>query len=150
MVFKFNPLFALLTFRIIYQGRNQYEGNWTWHKVWNLLTVNLTDKSIHSSIDWSVVYHQVCMSPWLRKLFQISIVQITRKSIFVKLLPLSLAWSDHKSPPYRATLFLHLRKYICPPPHPTPPTPWKAFLKKGAPYKGHYAAASIINKAKET
>ena len=36
----------------------------------NLLTINLKDESFHNSIEWSGLYLQVNIPPWLGKLFR--------------------------------------------------------------------------------
>ena len=43
-----------------------------------LLTINLEDESFHNSIEWSGLYLQVNIPPWLEKNFRFS-VQITIK-----------------------------------------------------------------------
>ena len=36
-----------------------------------LLTVNFKDESFHNSIEWSGIYLQVNILPWLRKIFKL-------------------------------------------------------------------------------
>ena len=39
----------------------------------NVLTINLKDKSFHNSIEWSRLYLQVNISPWLGKFFRFTV-----------------------------------------------------------------------------
>ena len=91
--FKFSTLFVVLTFQIIYQyslaGKGQHKEKWTWYDIWNLLAVNVKDKPFHSSIDWSGLYLQVFIPPWLGNIFRFTVFTLL-KNAFVKLSP----WHD--------------------------------------------------------
>ena len=82
MKFSFTPNNSVQEVPQQYQGQDQQEGNWTLLDVWNLLTINLKDKSFHNS--------KVLKSGWnlsFGKKFQIYTVQITRKFICETFLP---------------------------------------------------------------
>ena len=67
---KCNPPFALLTLQTVHQKQGHHEENWTRHDLWNpLITINLEYRSFYNPIDWSELYSQVYIPPWLDKIF---------------------------------------------------------------------------------
>ena len=62
----------------------------TWHTLWSLLTIKLKDESIHDSIEWSGLYLQVNISPWLWNVSDLQCPDYWNKH-FVKLL---FSWYD--------------------------------------------------------
>ena len=67
---KFNPLFVLLTLQIINISRS----GWIWHRLWNLLTINLKNNSFHNSVDWAELYLQVYIPSQLGKIFRYTVL----------------------------------------------------------------------------
>ena len=76
LLFKFNPLFPVLNFQLIYQYSKQHDTTFEISQ-----PLNLKDESFHNSIEWSGLYLQVNIPPWLGNFFQIYSVQITEKCI---------------------------------------------------------------------
>ena len=65
----------------------------TWHDLWIILIVNLTEQSFHNFINWPGPYFQVYISPLLEKIFRFTAVRLLR-NVFDKLsLPLAMTWS---------------------------------------------------------
>ena len=92
--FQIQPLFLVLTFQIKYQDPN----NMT--QPWNFLTNNLKDKSFRNSTEWSGLYLQMNILPWLRKFLDL-LCSDYWKMYFVNLLP---HWHDLIiSPPINLT-----------------------------------------------
>ena len=86
MSFRFNPMFPLLTFQIIYNipDQNQHQGNWTWNNLWNLLTIRFKNKSFHNSIEWSWLNLQVnIITPWLGKFFRFSVFRLLENAFII-------------------------------------------------------------------
>ena len=114
-----NPLFVLLTFQIIYQGQDQHEGNWTWHDLWNLLiTIKLSDKSFHNSIDLSGLYVQVYITLWLGRMLWFMVFRLS--SDYRKMLENAFdnqpPWYDLIiSSPMKNSPSINFSKNVCPP-----------------------------------
>ena len=85
MFFKFNPLFLVLTSQIIHQYPRS-------EPIWSLL--NMThDTSFHNSIEWSEIYLQANIPPWLGKILRFTVFRLLQ-NVFV-ILPSSsgMIWS---------------------------------------------------------
>ena len=52
-------------------GQGQHDGNWTWHNLWNLSTINLKDESFHNSLSLTEY------PTFVRENFQIYSAQVT-------------------------------------------------------------------------
>ena len=59
----------------------------------NLLTVNLKDESFHNSMEWSGLYLQVNIPPWLRKIFRYTLFRLLENAFCET--PSTLICSDH-------------------------------------------------------
>ena len=94
MFFKFSPQFVLLTLHMSTILSRIYQGSWSLHNLWNLLTINLKIISFYNSLDWSGLYLQVHIPSWSRNIFRFT---VSRKCIYKKSATSSLAWSDHLS-----------------------------------------------------
>ena len=70
-----------------YLSQGQQEGNWTWLDLWNHLTINLKEKSIHNSKDWLGFIFSSVSPTMAGERFQIYTVKITRTRIFETFLP---------------------------------------------------------------
>ena len=92
VVFQFQPPISRVNF-----SNNISVPEITWHTFWNLLTIKLKDESIHDSIEWSGLYPQVNISPWLWNFSDLQCPDYWNKH-FVKLL---LSWYDPDISPSR-------------------------------------------------
>ena len=92
MFFKFNLLFELWTFQIIYRGQDEH----TRHNLWYLLNVNFKNKSFHNSADCQGIHLQVYIFSRYGKMFRFTIFKLREKDIFET--PTLLLWSDYWSP----------------------------------------------------
>ena len=61
-VFPIQPSICPVNF-----SNNISRSGWTWQNLWNLLTINLKNKSSHYSMDWLGHFLQVYMPSWLAK-----------------------------------------------------------------------------------
>ena len=59
----------------------------------NLLTVNLKDESFHNSMEWSGLYLQVNIPPWLRKIFRFTLFRLLENAFCET--PSTLICFDH-------------------------------------------------------
>ena len=95
MFFKFNPLFLVFTFQMMYQYPIQHE---TTLKPLNLLTINL--KWFLNSIEWSELHLQANILPWLGKVFRFRVFKLLENA-FCKT-PSHLIWSPYaEQSPYK-------------------------------------------------
>ena len=62
------------------------------HNLWKLLTINLKDKSLHNSIDWSGFHLQVYIQPWLGKTFRFTVFRLLEKHLWNSSI-LGMIWS---------------------------------------------------------
>ena len=76
----------LLTLQIINISRS----GWIWHRLWNLLTINLKNNSFHNSVDWAELYLQVYIPSQLGKIFRCTVFKLLG-NVFMKLRHL---WED--------------------------------------------------------
>ena len=58
--------------------------SWTWHNLWNLLTINFRNKYFYNSVDWSQLYLQVYIPSWLANVLRFTIFRLLGNA-FVKL-----------------------------------------------------------------
>ena len=122
---KFNlPFLVLISQKFfITPGQGQCEGNWTWHNLWNLSTINIKDKSSHISIEW----------PWLY-------LKWISHNVWEKFSNLHCwnYWKMHLWNPLYHDLITKPHVEQPPPPHKfvqeSLSPPWKAFWKKVPPY----------------
>ena len=64
-----------------------------------LLTINLKDESFHNSIEWSGLYLQVNIPPWLGKIFKFTVFRLLENAFCET--PYPLVSSDHWCPSCR-------------------------------------------------
>ena len=66
---------------------------WTWHNLWNIVTVNLKEWFFHNSINWSRFYLQVYNSRLLGKIFRFTVFRLLGNAFVNLSLPLGTNWS---------------------------------------------------------
>ena len=101
MFFKFNQLFVVLTFQKIHQ----LSGDWTWRVLLKLIRINFKNKSLHNSIDWSGLYLQISIPPWLGKFSRFTVFRLLENAFAKFYFPSSMIWSlvphvEQQLPPY--------------------------------------------------
>ena len=63
---------------------NMSRSGWTWHKLWNILTIYFKYKYFHNSAHWSGRYLELYIPWWLVKVLRFNICRLLENS-FVKL-----------------------------------------------------------------
>ena len=84
---------------------NTSRSGWACPDLSNLLTINLKNKSFNNSVEWSCLYFQVYIPPWLAKVLKFAVFRLFEHA-FVKLFH---PWHDWPLIPY---LQQHPHKFV--------------------------------------
>ena len=67
--------------------------NWTWHDLWNLLTINFKDKPFHNSVDWSRLLSSSVYPTIVRKLLDLQCSDYWKMHLWNYPYPFDMIWS---------------------------------------------------------